>query len=408
MFESYSRPTKLRKMYKSEAKREPYSPFRIIFFVAMVLGLCVSHSFLKRKQKKMNVWIKLWCFLVTLLKTIIIVFFCLYTYLLLPSMATRVTYYSYSIFGYLNHLAFIRNRRKIVTAIQSISCLTAELNQRTRIRKSAITLHLLIAFFAASVLGGLLSQFFFFVEWDNQMERLKKYLTFIKNDLYYYYFVWMIAFSTVWGYTLSAITSYVILLLCTNAYHDTSQLFVLYETRLKTSLGNFSTSMPIAENAALFRSITVCVKEVDQSLNACTFLIYTTMITSFFNTISVVLSETMAYRNALVDAYVACTFLFSLIVFFIITFSGANVSEKSNTLKAELTELSDMVIRQSPDTRTILTINLLFETIKSSKCYVTGLGLFYVTKEFILSVAGMLITYGVLIYQIGITKGVES
>lgn len=402
IFEKYSTSTRVRKLCKSEDKKDRHAPFDTIFTVIMLLGMCVSPSAMQRKSKKLNIFIKVWSILVISFTTVCMFFFCLYCPMLLPSIATRIATYIFNISAVFNYLYFIKNRKKIVNAVKKVSYMKTELDSKAIEKNSRIKLHLFLALLSCIMITLISIKFFFYVQWDNHYERFKLLAPFMKDDPFLYQFIWLNVFSFTYSYSMCWAISYVMLFLCSSAYNSTSQLFVSFENHIKRTLA--LSHVPIHQNATIFKNIIISAKDIDKSFRICSFSIYVCMVSTLFNTIGVVLLDTQAFRHFAVITYLFSVSMFSLTAIFVLTFSGAKISEECDSLKEKLVELSSKVIRESPDVYTILMFNLLFENIKSSKCYATALGLFRMTKRFILSIVGMLITYGVMIYQVGITK----
>ncbi|KAF8794968.1 hypothetical protein HNY73_002875 [Argiope bruennichi] len=155
---------------------------------------------------------------------------------------------------------------------------------------------------------------------------------------------------------------------------------------------------------SLYIAITQAVKDIDEALGTSAFFLFVTVICSLFNSVSVVLAKSESYRTPVVDAYVVWSTLTALVTFLLLTFSGAQVQKGHDNIKQAVTDCSDLVVQLSPNLKTTLTFTLLVENIKGSDIVVTGWDMFTIRKGFILSVAGLMMTYGVLMYQMDALK----
>ncbi|GFR04501.1 uncharacterized protein TNCT_38871 [Trichonephila clavata] len=93
-----------------------------------------------------------------------------------------------------------------------------------------------------------------------------------------------------------------------------------------------------------------------------------------------------------------------LITILVLTYSCSLVQKASEDMKQDITERSDLVSKQSPSLKTMMNSTILLENVKESKIAVTGWDMFTIQKGFILNVAGLVMTYGVLMYQMDILK----
>lgn len=386
-------------MYPRKIK---YINFNLIFAVAMFVGLPVPVSILGSKRKLLYYLSMIWCMILTFCRTISTIICCLYLNRLLFAMAARATFYGYCISGYMNLLIFIKNREKIAKVIYRFYNLSGILNFQKRVGIPYIKSYLFIFLLAACSVTIIQINYFFYQEWDTFFEKSR--VSTEQEFLIKYEYIWLIVFSCIFSYHFSSLTCYVMLLLCCGAYYNSCLFFHTYMKKLKRDLMNdLDIPSKISQNLHIFRRIIMNVKEMDNSLNACTFFIYTSSFSTFLNTVSVVLTDTQSYRTVAVNAFVGITFVWAFITYFILTYSGSAVGEMCTALKNELTQLSASITKRTRDVPTILMLNLFCENIHSTECHVTGMGFFYISRGFVLSTIGMLATYGVVIYQVGVT-----
>ncbi|GIX68564.1 uncharacterized protein CEXT_102721 [Caerostris extrusa] len=69
-------------------------------------------------------------------------------------------------------------------------------------------------------------------------------------------------------------------------------------------------------------------KKTDEALGTSAFILYTTAISSLFNSVSVVLADSQSYRTSVANAYVVWTTFTAIVTFLVLTFSGALVYKR--------------------------------------------------------------------------------
>ncbi|GFV34071.1 uncharacterized protein TNCV_3979191 [Trichonephila clavipes] len=341
--------------------------------------------------------------MLTSIKTLLFVISALNVYRVIPTLSSQITFTLFGVSGFINMWIVIRRRNVIISAIRNACDLAMKLNPRFRIGSSRSKMEIVLLMTAVSIILIIQVAFFFYQEWEKCLEVFAFPL--IEQISYLNVYVWIIMFSIVMTYNIAGWTCYLLLLLCYNSYFTLAKVMNFYSKMVKEDLihGNCIYKQ-VSRHISLFVDITQKVKEIDQALGAIAFFLYVTVICSFFNTISVVLGDSRSYRTFVVHAYVVWQSVTALITILVLTYSGSLVQKANENMKQDITECSDLVSKQSPSLKTMMNFTILLENVKESKIAVTGWDMFTIQKGFILNVAGLVMTYGVLMYQMDVLK----
>ncbi|GIY75484.1 uncharacterized protein CDAR_21461 [Caerostris darwini] len=297
----------------------------------------------------------------------------------------------------------LRSRNAIILVIRDICELSRQLMPKCHLGSKTTKMELLFLVAAVAILLTIQVLFFFYQEWEKNSSLIK--VPFMEESSLMNVYVWIAVLSVVFTFNISASTCNLMLLLCYNSYCILYKIMESYGNKLKDELNQGKCSFKqISRYISLFATITRRVKEIDQALGTSAFILYTTTISSLFNSVSVVLADSQSYRTSVANVYVVWTTFTAIVTFLVLTFSGALVYKGGENIKQAMIDCSDIVAKHSPNLKTTLTFSLLVENIKGSNIVVTGWSMFTIQKGFILSVAGLVMTYGVLMYQMDALK----
>ncbi|KAF8768012.1 hypothetical protein HNY73_020876 [Argiope bruennichi] len=156
---------------------------------------------------------------------------------------------------------------------------------------------------------------------------------------------------------------------------------------------------PMTIDIKMLNMITKQVEQADNTLNMCTLLLYGMFICMFYITISIALSEEESLKTKVVKWYISWNFLIAIYLFSRLTLSGCRVQEESRKLRDVGIECSRRIVNSPADESTLMTFSLLLASIEDSNSNVTVGGMFVIEKSLFLTVAGTIVTYGVLLFQ---------
>ncbi|GFX22775.1 uncharacterized protein TNCV_4839121 [Trichonephila clavipes] len=203
------------------------------------------------------------------------------------------------------------------------------------------------------------------------------------------------------NYCFSVFTVAVSILACCNVHLILRRLLKCYGDSLVQNIKNNASKESFTEEFTTFRRIIYAMNEADDAMSFIVFFTYVTCIGCFFNTLSTFLSRDGLLGHPYLIAEMSVTFIFSVLIFIAMTVSAAEVSTTGERLKQRVTCISNIVIQRNLPTDALLNFMILADNIKSADISMTGWGMFTITRGFVLSTVGVLITYGVLLFQFG-------
>ncbi|GFT45010.1 uncharacterized protein NPIL_650201 [Nephila pilipes] len=297
----------------------------------------------------------------------------------------------------------IRWRRTLLSAIRNVSELALQLNPRFHVGSRRTKFEIVLLMTSVLILLIIQVLYFFYQEWNKCLEALAFPL--VEQSPYLNEYIWLVLFSIVMTYNIGAATCFLMLLLCYNSYFTLAKIMNSYGKVVKEELicGN-CTYKQISRYISTFVDITQKVQDIDQALGAIAFFLYVTVICNFFNTISVALGNSKSYQTPVVHAYLLLQSVTAIVTFFVLTYSGALVQKGSENMKQNMTECSNLISKLAPSFKVMVNFTMLLENVNKSKLVVTGWNMFTIQKGFILSVAGLVMTYGILMYQMDVLK----
>ncbi|GBN52311.1 hypothetical protein AVEN_65588-1 [Araneus ventricosus] len=213
--------------------------------------------------------------------------------------------------------------------------------------------------------------------------------------------VHMLIASYFLNYSFTVFTVAVSILSCCNVHLILRRLIKSYGDSLVENIKSDSSKENFAKEFSTFRRIIYAMNEADDAMSFIVFFTYVTCISCFFNTLSGFLASNGVFEKPCLAAEMALTFIFSVIIFSTMTCSAAEVSTAGERLKQRVLCISDIVLQRNLPSDALMEFMILTDGIKTANISMTGWGMFTITRGFVLSTVGVLITYGVLLFQFG-------
>ncbi|GIY75488.1 uncharacterized protein CDAR_21501 [Caerostris darwini] len=188
---------------------------------------------------------------------------------------------------------------------------------------------------------------------------------------------------------------------CCNVHVILRRLIQCYGDSLVQSIKDNSSKNYFAEEFSTYRRIIYGMNEADDAMSFMVLFTYVACISCFFNTLSVFLVSDDVLGKPYLAAEMACTFIFSVVIFSTMTCSAAEVSAAGEKLKQRVLCISDIVLQRNLPSDSLTSFMIFVDGIKSADISMTGWGMFTITRGFVLSTVGVIITYGVLLFQFG-------
>ena len=204
-----------------------------------------------------------------------------------------------------------------------------------------------------------------------------------------------------------------VLIFCCSIYTISKRIMLAYHDCIKKY--NKETYRLMLTNNTLslylnyYNRITQCIAEIDDVLSPCVLLLYGLMICAQFYTLTVLISSDTEPTSFTTIVHNVIVFLLTTVAFLLVTLTASRTSEIAEDIKRSLQKLSEKVT--SADGTTVCddgihnTYLVLVSILNGSHLTFTGWRMFNINRSFILTTTGVIISYGVIIVQIGRKNG---
>lgn len=204
------------------------------------------------------------------------------------------------------------------------------------------------------------------------------------------------------NFAISIFTVAICILACINVHIILRRLISNFGSTLLENLKNNPTKEELTKNFVAFRRIICGVNQADEVLSFCTFFSYVTCISCFFYIVSSFLvNEQKIFSRPFFAAEHFSVFLFSNFIFLAITCSASKVATAVEDLKKSVNCMSEVVMKGNLPCDILLNFMILIDNIKCTNVGMTGWGMFTITRGFVLTTLGVMITYGMILFQFG-------
>ncbi|GFV34067.1 uncharacterized protein TNCV_3979151 [Trichonephila clavipes] len=170
---------------------------------------------------------------------------------------------------------------------------------------------------------------------------------------------------------------------------------------------NTSDQISVQEYILGFRQIVDCVDNVEAGFSWSILFLIISNVISFFLILSVLATGVNYFQRQLLASIVVSSIV-SLVEFIAIAKSGIQLSKEEDALKKLVAYFSERsfltnegLTKEKVSLPRLHSFSLLANTIRGTTIELTGGGMFALNNAFLLSVVGIMFTYGVLIFQFG-------
>ncbi|GFR04499.1 uncharacterized protein TNCT_38861 [Trichonephila clavata] len=209
------------------------------------------------------------------------------------------------------------------------------------------------------------------------------------------------------SYSIDSLTMMFISILLYETISSLSDGVRAYRKSLIRKMVNTSDRICVQEYILEFRRIVDCVDRVEAGFSWSILFLIISNVSSFFLILSV-LATGINYFQRMLLASIVVSSIISLVEFIAIAKSGIQLSKEEDTLKnlvtyfSERSFLSDECLtKEKISLPRLHGFSLLANTLRGTTIELTGGGMFALNNAFLLSVVGVMFTYGVLIFQFG-------
>ncbi|GIY75485.1 uncharacterized protein CDAR_21471 [Caerostris darwini] len=182
-----------------------------------------------------------------------------------------------------------------------------------------------------------------------------------------------------------------------------------YRKSLEKLIGNSNvSSISIQKYLENFRRVVDCVEIVEAAFSRNTLSLVVSNIGAFFLMLSAIADGQTLNQPTMVLIFIIGSFCASVFEFIAVTSGAISLSREDDALKRLVIRFSEkpFLVEDSSTNNNISfprlhCFSFLTDTIRGKSLQLTGGKMFVIKSNFILSVVGFMLTYGVLIYQFG-------
>ncbi|GFS35252.1 uncharacterized protein NPIL_570381 [Nephila pilipes] len=156
---------------------------------------------------------------------------------------------------------------------------------------------------------------------------------------------------------------------------------------------------------SFYNRLSRTIAEIDDVISPCVLLLYGLMVSGQFYTLTVLISKDTEPTSLTTVLHNVIVFLLTSGAFLLITLTASQVTEIAENIKRSLYNLADNItnngeiaISEKDVTNSYL---ILIAILNGSQLTFTGWKMFNINRSFILTTMGVMISYGVIIIQIG-------
>lgn len=355
------------------------------FYAALFLGLPFYPPTSMEKDSQLPLVIRTWCFSQCSVKAIIYFFFLITGAVYIPYKVTVFTFYTLSCFTASLTFYMIRYRHSITDAIRKLCemahCITP--SPKTGSKFCILQIIILALCFSYSAVC------------------FKKGL----DSLHYSTTFSMMGFDLFQAYRISVITVFlnaitttgITIIICTNLFVTLRHIIRSFREKLgkRYRIRNYS-KKNILEDITMFRKIASSYQKLEESLSPMLFFVSVLCIVTFLNSLSILLTRQLSPLSA-VSVFVNMSE--ALIPFVYLTNSASSVISEYNLLKECLIRCSGDIAMATSSVSDISLFIVLSDNIRSTSFQFSAGRMFIIDKALILTVGGLIVTYGVIEYQ---------
>lgn len=176
---------------------------------------------------------------------------------------------------------------------------------------------------------------------------------------------------------------------------DINQNFI---TRLRANVDMSSPTKLFTDYTIFYGRITKTVEQVEKSLSLISFFLYGYILSCVFSVTSYLVTKPHGARDVSAIVYQMVTLVEIVSCFIFISMRAASVNESAVEVKNIIHTLPSRQFDLNPNlTATLLQLANNF----ANEVCMTGWGLFVINRSFILTTAGVVVSYGVILVQLG-------
>lgn len=309
-----------------------------------------------------------------------------------------LTFYVYLSLGFMMRTELLLKRQNVSFVVFRLSSMYKRLDFKSS--SCPLNLKYQVAVLIICVVSLFPIMIFYFIKLFNE-ETYFKFMSFEIPGASKTYVVNTIRFSLTYSTTSATAVISLALILCCNFYVSADQIVKEYGKSFSKGSGSkYLSNITLISYISTYKTVIQVIREVNNCVSKTCLYLYAAAVCCFFNTLSMLFSDFQFSADMISCSQMSITFIMALVIFFALTYSGSRISSTYESLKFRIMESSEHVFSRYYDTQMLATFKMLAECINGSQPSFTGGGMFTISKGLILTTAGALITYGVVIFQV--------
>ncbi|KAG8189196.1 hypothetical protein JTE90_013730 [Oedothorax gibbosus] len=301
-------------------------------------------------------------------------------------------------------LILTQKRRKIDKAIQNIFRLSAKSHQGI-VQKEDVHTFILALLSGVLIFTIMAINILFLKQTHKARVDSQKFFGMVLSTDMRKYYMYTHYFLFVFTSIFSLVTQMFVSLLSFHTFLGLSKDIKKYrESLAKLLVSNFKDEVYIHGYLVGFRRIVDCISRVEAGFSYTNLFLIAANVSSFFVFFSIAASAENGYHQTAVAVLITSVLLLSLIQFLSMVGTAARVCKEDDALKKLVIRCSEKAFSDFQGKVSMPKLHcfaLLANTIRGTTLELTGGDMFVIKDNFIMSVVGVMLTYGVLIFQFG-------
>lgn len=397
-FKMFVKKTRLVKTLKQQNYLA--AEFKIILYLNFLLQLPYRPDQLFQNSGEYNRFLNYLTLFNHITKTLLTIPLIIYARFLFVYTSLMVTFSVFLLFCLAISWSLFRKRQCVLRAMKMMIVISSIVNPRNFKSKWNIYLMLLfnaVAFLVFSIRCGWSAVFITYRQMNTTSAYFFWYEVTGKHERT---FSAVLVFCAVFILTANSFAGSLVVLLSSTLNIHLSEIIFNFGMKLQKSLEYKQVSQySLSQSLCVFQKIVNLNEAVNDALSLSVSFTYGAILALFFTGLCAIrqfpfeLTEQILFNTPL--------FIYSLFSFFSMTFTGNKVQRNHEKCKDSLLNSLILILNRCENGKEIERFSLMAAEIKSHDLHLTGGNMFVLNNSLILSVAGALITYGVLLFQMG-------
>lgn len=370
--------------------------YKVLLVICLISGVPVTPSrFLESNQEYGNTILKFMSILFNVLRSLLCLFSANNTGHLFKIESFRLTFNIFICSSLAASWCLFRKRHAIVHAMKmTLALLAQSYVEGYKSKWNILTpmLYLVISMICISTNIILIS-------FDSAKTfNVTSFMLIEINENYNYVFFRTVYVTSAITYSYSAFICSIIMLISSTMYFHFGDIICSFRMKFEELECESMNQESLSATMDFFQKIIELNHAVDLALSSAVLFFYASVISLFSNAVFAI--QYLHTDDTKQNVFVLSISSFGLVSFFTVTLVGNRIKTKYQEFKESLISFSPSLIKKCNE-KHITCISLMKQDVNSLNVGATGGNLFEISNSLILNVAGALITYGVILFQMG-------